>query len=176
MQYKGSYFLYDPSDEGLSLFNTAEFFCKVLFFFHVYQAGDHNPLRLRRARSMHRFRQIPHGGRTHGNVFDEPQDTHPVFRGDIGFGAAIFIQKSAYILRPEVSLRGKGYQKTTGTILRQTGNLIGKPSYILLVNIGKLCCQYSYVTRYSSFNSCMQFMGRNEGLRFGNYLNIRTEK
>src|SRR5208283_782035 len=53
-----------------------------LLSLQIDQTGNHDSLRLRGAGAVHRLREVSHGSRSQGDVFDQPQYAHSVLHGD----------------------------------------------------------------------------------------------
>ncbi len=100
--------------------NTAKSFGRLLLFFKVHQAGNHDPLGLWRSRAVHGFGQISDRGRPQTEIFDQPENPEPVFRGNIGPGLEVFIHPLGGFRRPQIFFGGHRHHETSGDILSQS--------------------------------------------------------
>ncbi len=75
--------------------DSAQPFCCFRIFLHVHESRNHDPLCLGRPGPMHGFRQITYGARSKRLVFDEPQDTHAILRGNVAVGLEVLLKLSA---------------------------------------------------------------------------------
>ena len=121
----------------LSLWYSTEALRHRLLCFHVHPAGDHDPLRLWGTRAVHRFRQIADGRRPHGQVLDEPEDSHPVLYRDVRLPPAVFLDPTPRLRSFKVLLGGEGHKKPPGDVLGDPGDLIGKTGNVLFMDIGE---------------------------------------
>jgi len=86
---------------------------------------------------VHRFRQVADGRSPHCQVFDEPEDSHPVFHRDVSPSPAVFLDPAPGLRSFEILLRGEGNEKPPGDVLSDPGDLIRKTGDVLLVDVGE---------------------------------------
>lgn len=111
--------------------------CQLLLVIQIGESIDHDPLSLRGTGPVHGFGPIPYSPGAKGQIFNQPHDPHPVFRGNGIHPFQVLFDVGAYFRVAQIFFGGLGDHEATGNILCQTGDFIGETGNVLLTDVGQ---------------------------------------
>ena len=86
---------------------------------------------------MHGFGSVAYGGCSEGQVFNQAQDAHSVFGGDVHGTLEVLLHVFSDFRILQVLLRRHGHHQAAGNIFGQTGDFVRHSGYVLFADVGQ---------------------------------------